>query len=101
MERFGWVLFVLGAVILIVSGFIGTYTGNVRVTNLAGLSVGGTLMICGSIFVGVGQIIWAIQKSKSFASAQESSNQVQLEPLEESTGSGPEGIERTENEFIW
>lgn len=58
MSAFGWILFVLGLIILAWASLVGLETDieSYRVTNLSALGVGVSFMISGTIFIGSGMI---------------------------------------------
>lgn len=66
LKVFGWLLFGLGATLVVVFGWIGVDTGTPlgSVTNIAGLNSGGYLMISGAIIGSAAHILEAIQDSK-------------------------------------
>ena len=51
MDVFGWGLFIVGALLLVLFAFIGIDTGGTAVANLAGILVGSAMMISGAVFV--------------------------------------------------
>ena len=59
MALFGWLMFLLGAAMLLFMGVVGLDAGlgGNRVGNLPGILVGAALMISGSIFAAVGALI--------------------------------------------
>ena len=65
MKLFGWVLFVLGAIILIFGGLVGSDAGFTRVANIAALSIGSSIMISGAIIGGFGTIKEGLDDNKS------------------------------------
>jgi hypothetical protein len=67
MQLFGWVLFTLGAIILIFGGFIGSDAGFTRVANIAALSIGSSIMISGAIIGGFGIIKETMNNAKNDA----------------------------------
>ena len=60
MQKFGWILFGVGSVLVVLTGFVGLDTGirgMPNVANLAGVLAGIGMMISGSVFAAVGQLI--------------------------------------------
>lgn len=60
MKIFGWVLFGVGLILVVLAGFVGLdvgIKGMPSVMNLAGVLSGVGLMISGSVFAAVGQLI--------------------------------------------
>jgi hypothetical protein len=64
MSVLGWILFLCGALLLLVGG-IGFDTGIValgRLANLPSLIAGSALMTCGAVFTGFGEVINILKK---------------------------------------
>ena len=58
MTIFGWVLFVIGAMILLFfAGVIDIIPSNTDIINLVGVLTGSSMMISGAIFVSTGRIV--------------------------------------------
>ena len=56
IDDFGWFLFGLGVLLLVVFGVIGMETGNLRVANLSGMIAGMSCVVSGAVFVIGGRI---------------------------------------------
>lgn len=80
MDVFGWVLFVIGASLLIVFAFIGIDGGGIAVGNLPGTLVGSAMMISGAVFVGCSRIEQAFLQRQSTASPQKQSTLASAPP---------------------
>ena len=61
MDVFGWGLFVVGALLLVLFAVIGIDTGELAVANLAGTLVGSAMMISGAVFVAGSRIEQALR----------------------------------------
>ena len=61
MDVFGWGLFVVGALLLVLFAFIGIDTGGTAVANLAGTLVGTAMMISGAVFVAGSRVEQALR----------------------------------------
>jgi len=61
MDVFGWGLFVVGALLLVLFAVIGIDTGELAVDNLAGTLVGSAMMISGAVFVAGSRIEQALR----------------------------------------
>ena len=74
LSWWGWLLFGVGAAILLFTGIIGLDTGfgGIRAGNLPGLLVGMALMISGSVFAAVGILIEKISPLSAFTQKEES-----------------------------
>jgi hypothetical protein len=53
MDEFGWILFGLGILLLVVFGVIGMDTGDLKVANLSGMIAGMSCMVSGAV-IGIG-----------------------------------------------
>lgn len=53
MQVFGWLLFVVGAIFLFFSGFVGSS----GIANLPGVIFGMALLVSGSIFAAAGYVV--------------------------------------------
>lgn len=65
MDEFGWLLFGLGALLIVVFGVIGVDAGNVRVANLSGMIAGMSFMVSGAVFVIGGRLEKRMPKSET------------------------------------
>ena len=70
MEGFGWVLFALGSILIVISGVLGSSTisslvgAGTRVATLSGVLIGSSMMISGAIFAAVGELTKEIKSSR-------------------------------------
>ena len=61
MDVFGWGLFIVGALLLVLFAFIGIDAGGLAVANLAGILIGSAMMISGAVFVAGSRIEQALK----------------------------------------
>ena len=70
MDVFGWILFAVGALLLVLFAFIGMVAGGTAVVNLAGILVGSAMMISGAVFVAGSRIEQALKGDEEQAASE-------------------------------
>ena len=70
MDVFGWILFAVGALLLVLFAFIGIEAGGTAVVNLAGILVGSAMMISGAVFVAGSRIEQALKGDEEQAASE-------------------------------
>lgn len=68
MDSLGWLLFLIGALLLVVFAFFGIDVGGGSVMNLSGTLVGSAMMISGAVFVAGARIEQALKKGANLTS---------------------------------